>query len=559
MQNSQGLQPLAILHPPWGEKRQKPGVAAPGSSVYGLAINRLLAAPAEAAEAAAELAAEVALQAIEPVAEVAPLLVQVAVEVVHAVAEVAPLVVQVALEAAQLVEQAAPAAVAGAAVALVGTRGGGLRASRRARLRARRRGRARNLNPRRHHLAHRHALLRRDALGHAAGGLVRHTDLLAHRDFLVLGHGDAAGLADRDALGLVLGLVGADRLADRDALVGALRPADLDALALDRRLADREREVEAASAAATIALVAAAAAVAAETAAAATAAVVTAEGDAILLEGKMALLLGLGHPLDLLTAFHHGLLFHARNLDAARPVFHHRLGDVLVRGARNALLLLDRFGAVRGVALLPLHLLHDRPGLLDLGRYHLADLHGLRRTRRWGTRRPRHHRGWARDHRRGGARHRTRGHGLGCSFLLCNSRERHHCQERTRENEFAHTQHGNLSVSKVVARGRRPAVIPADARLLTPTFDVHGQYSLRGQRVKARQSGKGTELRQEARAFTHQVTASARSSCGGERDCAFGLCRPCNIPGATRCEVVRAAGLCRVREGMAVREWVGVG
>src|SRR5262245_50289000 len=521
-------------------------------------MDRLLAAPAAeaATEAAAELVTEIALQAVQTVAEAAPLVAHIALQAVQAVAEVTPLVAQIALEAVQLVEQAAPAAAAAVAtVARVATRGRGLRASRRARSRSR----ARDLNPRRHHLAHRHALLRRDALGHAAGGLVRHADLLAHRDFLVLGHGDAAGLADRDALGLVLGLVGADRLADRDALVRALRPADLDTLALDRRLADREREVEAASAAATIALVAAAAAVAAETAAAATAAVVTAEGDAILLEGKMALLLGLGHPLDLLTAFHHGLLFHARNLDAARPVFHHRLGDVLVRGARNALLLLDRFGAVRGVALLPLHLLHDRPGLLDLGRYHLADLHGLRRTRRWGTRRPRHHRGWARDHRRGGARHRTRGHGLGCSFLLCNSRERHHCQERTRENEFAHTQHGNLSVSKVVARGRRPAVIPADARLLTPTFDVHGQYSLRGQRVKARQSGKGTELRQEARAFTHQVTASARSSCGGERDCAFGLCRPCNIPGATRCEVVRAAGLCRVREGMAVREWVGVG
>src|SRR5262249_56017338 len=112
---------------------------------------------------------------------------------------------------------------------------------------------------------------------------------------------------------------------------------------------------------------------------------------------------------------------------------------------------------------------------------------------------------------------------VGYDLLLSNSRERHHCQERTRENEFAHTQHGNLSVSKVVARGRRPAVFPADARLLTPTFDVHRQYSLRGQKEEARRSGKGTENRQVARAFTHQATASASSSCGGERDCAFGL------------------------------------
>src|SRR5262249_32868917 len=100
-----------------------------------------------------------------------------------------------------------------------------------------------------------------------------------------------------------------------------------------------------------------------------------------------------------------------------------------------------------------------------------------------------------------------------------------------------------------------PAVVarclPADARHPTPTFDVHGQYSRRGQEEKARRGGKGTKRREPAHDCRSRGAADAGAEAPAWRGCAVwrrGSCQSGDSPARERVGVGR---WCRMGEGLA--------
>jgi len=283
----------------------------------------------------------------------------------------------------------------------------------------------RNINPRRHHLANLNLLGAWFANRHTAGGLVRNTDLLAANNFLVGRARNAARLANWNAGRLRLGLVGRAALGHWHALVGAFRHGAGDLVGFEPRLVNRDREAE------TLATLVAAALIATTLVAAAITALVTATDRlAILFEGEFVLVLVFRNPFDLLPLFHHDCLGDHGNLHAMGLGDHFRVGLGLVGGDRDHLLFLDVLGLVGGVSLGLLDRLHHRASLFNHRRNELTDPSRGRGS--YGSSRGRQHRGWH----------------LSCRLrLLGNSRERHHCQERTRENHFTHAQHGRISIS----------------------------------------------------------------------------------------------------------------